>query len=533
MDGLDLATPPKNGLFDAEVSLFAEDKLPVGEVNVFNIANRVLFGTERGIRYFDREARVFRMDSTYGSTFADTMRYIGRIAEDGQKRIWIFSRKNKRRMFGYVTLTESGEARWLQAPFQRIQDVGIIYAIYPEAEGAVWIGGTEGIARYFPRTPPASRPFMTNLRRVTVAGDSVIFAGKRSNSVRPPILPFAQNRIRFEYAAAAYDAAPENLYQFRLEGFEDNWSPWINELKKDYTNLHEGEYTFRIRARNIYGEMSEEDGFKFRILSPWYRSWLAYFGYGLIFVLILAQLNHLQIRRQRQKAAALLQRQRERARLREAELRAEAAEAERELEKEQIRSRIASDLHDEVGSNLSSISITSQILLNKSKLSLSEKKRIGDINTVARLTAESMRDIIWFVNPVNDSMQKLVARMRETANVMLDHIEFKFSCNEHVSHLITELGLRRNLYLIYKEALQNIVKHANAANVEIALDYASDGQTLTLSVKDDGRGFETQDEKQGNGLKNFGKRAQAIGGELRIDSMPGRGTTIVLAVKLP
>ncbi len=541
IEKLDLVHPPQNSFFDAKVTTFAEKQLPVGEVNVFNIGDRVLFGTERGIRFFDTENQAFRLDSTYGNVFADTVRYIGRIVEDQDKRVWIFSRKNKRRMFGYAEPLVGGNYKWQPTPFQRIRDVGIVFSVYPEADGTTWIGGTEGIARYQPEASTASQNFHAAIRRVIVKEDSVVFGGKYSeNSKGSATFPHNLNAIRFEYTGSSYNAVSENRYQFKLEGFEENWSSWTDELKKDYTNLHEGIYRFKVRAKNVYGAVSREDSFRFQILAPWYRSWSAYLFYVLTFIFALFQLNRMQIKRQQQKAFELLEREKEKASLLEAQLRAEAAElqakateAEKEVEKEQIRSRIASDLHDEIGSNLSSISIISQMLLKKSKLNQGEKKRIGDINVVARLSAESMRDIIWFVNPVNDSMQKLVARMRDTANVMLEHIEFKFSSAAEISRLTTELELRRNLYLVYKEALQNIIKHAEAENVEISVDYEPEDKSLRLLISDDGIGFETVGNMQGDGLKNFTKRTNAVGGSLTVKSKPAKGTTITLNVKIP
>ena len=112
--------------------------------------------------------QVFRADSTYGAVFADTVRYVGRIVEDHQNRVWIFSRKEKQRMFGYAAPQSDGSFAWDPAPFRRIADIGIVFAIYPEVNGVVWIGGTEGLARYDPTIIKDYRQdFQAVIRRIS------------------------------------------------------------------------------------------------------------------------------------------------------------------------------------------------------------------------------------------------------------------------------------------------------------------------------------------------------------------------------
>ncbi len=548
VEALNLSQPHATGkTYEAAVTQFGQDKLPVGEVNVFDVDGRLLFGTERGIRYFDAAEQLFKLDSTYGVVFADNDRYVGRIAADSQKRVWIFSRKDKKRMFGYAEPLADGTFAWTHSFFRRIADVGIIFAIYPEGNGTVWVGGTEGIVRInqFVEQQQGAN-FQAILRRVTVSGDSVVFDGANlpkpivDASMSGVLLGYSHNAMRFEFAATSFDKPEENEFQYKLEGFEDAWSPWTKEVKKDYTNLPENTFRFNLRARNIYGQIGGQSVFEFSILPPWYRSWWAYSGYTLLLLLGTFGFANMQMQRYQRKAAAAVQREKEKAGLREATLRAEAAElqikaaqAEKEVEKEHMRSRIASDLHDEIGSNLSSISMISQMLLRREKMSGNEKKRLQNIQMVAQETANSMRDIVWFVNPRNDSMEKLFIRMRETANLMLEPVDFLFSSPNETFDFETGLDFRRNLFLFYKECLQNIVKHAEAGTVQIKIEFSTDKNTLCLEVKDDGVGFDAGAQHEGNGLRNFKTRAEQMGGEMDIESAPGKGTTLRLNVRIP
>ncbi|MFQ5633456.1 MAG: triple tyrosine motif-containing protein, partial [bacterium] len=361
-----------NKQLTAKITQFDENELPVGEVNVFRVGSQVVFGTERGIRVYEPDAHAFRLEKKFGEAFADTVRYIGRVVEGNDGRVWIFSRKDKRRMIGYAEPNSDAAYAWHDRAFRKIEDIGIVYAIYPDPgnSNVIWFGGTEGIARY-DRTVAAdtNTPFHAVIRRVSVSGDSAIFGGMQKFDKRIlSILPYQNNAMRFEFAATSFDNIPANRFQNKLEGFDADWSEWTGENKKDYTNLPEKDYRFRVRARNLYGQISNEDVFLFEILPPWYRSWWAYTAYFLLIIAALFSVARLQVKRLRRKAEAELQREKERANLREANLRAEAAEVEKEVEKQKMRSRIASDLHDEISSNLSSISMISQALQKKTQI---------------------------------------------------------------------------------------------------------------------------------------------------------------------
>jgi signal transduction histidine kinase len=206
-------------------------------------------------------------------------------------------------------------------------------------------------------------------------------------------------------------------------------------------------------------------------------------------------------------------------------------QAEKEIEKQHIRSRIASDLHDEIGSNLSSIALTSHILENRLNGEPQYKTRLKDLESLAIQSAESIRDIVWFINPENDSFDKLINKMRHTTAQMLSDTKYTFNVNVSGNKdCVIDLEIRRNLFLIYKETLNNVIRHARAKNVQINLD--QDKASFVLKVKDDGIGFDP-DKTDGNGLKNFHKRAQAMNGSIKIDSKINRGTQIIITAKIP
>jgi len=216
--------------------------------------------------------------------------------------------------------------------------------------------------------------------------------------------------------------------------------------------------------------------------------------------------------------------------LREAELKAKNIEQEKEIEKQKIRNRIAQDLHDEIGSNLSSISLMSELIQNDEKINAEASEKIKRIHKVAKGSTQSIRDIIWLTNPSSDGVKDLIAKMKEVADNTLGKFNLNFDYPKDVSEINLLPETKRNLFFIYKEALNNIVKHAEAKNVDIKL--LIEKSSILLSIKDDGKGFNIISGSGGNGLKNIRSRANEINADLKFESNPGKGTILELNVNI-
>ena len=205
------------------------------------------------------------------------------------------------------------------------------------------------------------------------------------------------------------------------------------------------------------------------------------------------------------------------------------------------RQRIARDLHDEVGSTLSSISILSESARTSVQKDLNEA-RFDNIGDKARAALDSISDIVWSVNPENDSMEKALARMSTYASEMLENVgaELRFEVGEGVESLTLPMEKRKDFYLIFKEAIHNCAKYAQAKHVEVAL--WKEDNALIMTVKDSGVGFRVEQSASGdfkklpnlggNGLRNMRSRAAALGGELHITSSPGVGAEVRLTLPL-
>jgi signal transduction histidine kinase len=201
-------------------------------------------------------------------------------------------------------------------------------------------------------------------------------------------------------------------------------------------------------------------------------------------------------------------------------------------EKFQIRRKIASDLHDDVGSTLSSISIMSDILQSQVENRTNAKEMIREIGFNARNMLESMDDIIWSVIPINDSFENLAARIQEYAVPLFESkdIGFKFTVPHSILQMSIPIEKRHDLFLIAKETINNLVKHSQCTEANI--EFSASRAVLKMRISDNGKGFDTSRNFSRNGLKNMKYRAEKIGGKLTIHSEIDKGTIVTLVVKV-
>ena len=267
-----------------------------------------------------------------------------------------------------------------------------------------------------------------------------------------------------------------------------------------YAALDPGKYTFEVVALTSDNIVSQEPArLQFQIMPPFYQRW----WFLTVTVMLFSALLWL-VDRYRMKHF---------------------------LELERLRMRIASDLHDDVGTNLGSIIITSQLLERRatSTLSGTDREHIREIGNVARSTQEMMRDIVWMLNPGNDHVDDLMLKMKEVAQRLMPdrRCEFRVFSDKLVSR--TSIEFKRNVILVLKEALHNVVRHSAATSVVI--DARSENKSFELRITDNGGGFDRHLVNRGNGLANMQRRASQLGGLLTVQSSPGNGTTVSLKIK--
>ncbi|MBI4646290.1 MAG: SpoIIE family protein phosphatase [Bacteroidia bacterium] len=319
--------------------------LPTGVIQAFHLgasgagAPMVVFGTDKGLfkyvtaasstelnaQYRNRRTFSFVHDSTLGEFFVDTTVAVFRLANKNTD-VWLTASKGEG-IIKRVILTDN-KTILDTIPFLCF-DIGQINALCPDSGGIVWFGGADGIIRYDSRVRKNYKPvYHTLIRQVSVANDSVIFwgefwdydpqghltkngafrngsdveyddlAGQASPYSRKitrhqpewmlPTLAYKDNSITIQFAAPFFERPDKLVYSWQLEGYDTVWTKWKNENKAVYTNLGEGTYVFRVKAKNIYRHESTIAEYKFVIKPPWYRTWWAYSLYGLCLLLLLS-----------------------------------------------------------------------------------------------------------------------------------------------------------------------------------------------------------------------------------------------------
>lgn len=203
--------------------------------------------------------------------------------------------------------------------------------------------------------------------------------------------------------------------------------------------------------------------------------------------------------------------------------------AKRKDELDRVRNVIARDLHDDIGSALSSIHILSQIALRDP---VNVPTHLQKISEGSFRMMEGMSDIVWSINPGNESVERMLTRMKEFAAEILEpaNISYRFIVRGEIAHTSLDAEKRKNLFLIFKESLNNAVKYSGATVVII--EVSAEKGTLSMRVKDDGKGFDVSVVRLGNGLNNMKARVAGVNGQLRFTSIPGKGTELVAEVPI-
>ncbi len=363
-------------------------------------------------------------------------------------------------------------------------------------DGKLWFATINGLAIVDPKNVPFNPlppPVLVEEVQIEEKDQSRVVQVPeiigRPNALR---VPPGKARFEFRYTGLSLTAPEKVRFKYKLEPLEEDWVEAGPRRTAIYSYLQPGHYLFRVLACNNDGVWNEAGATLALVLLPhFWQSWWFRALAGAVLVLIFAGIYEFRLA------------------------------AERRLTR--LRLRIARDLHDEVGSNLGSIALLSQVAPHRSGGGIDE---VSEIRKVAVQTIDSLRDIVWFLDPANDTISDLVLRMKETARAMLPGISFQFDTTGELEVIRPSLELRRNLFPMFKEMLHNIAKHAGATHVVIDLEHSA--RCFRLRVSDDGKGFEENTVRLGNGLKNLRRRAAELGGVLEIKSYPGKGTSVTV-----
>lgn len=377
---------------------------------------------------------------------------------------------------------------------------GAFLSAFRDRKGDLWFGTTRGLSRYTPATNETTEPPPILISGVQVAGSRQAVSMLGARQISLPELSANQNQVEIQYVGLSFGTGEVIRYQYKLEGVDADWSLPTEQRVVNYANLAPRHYRFLVRALSSGGAISIIPAYvSFTIMPPiWRRWWFEVLAAIAVGGIIYAMFRY---------------------------------RVARVLEVASIRTRIAADLHDDIGSNLTRIAILSEVaqsrLHDDSQLIADPLKSIAEIS---RESVASMSDIVWAINPKRDTLLDLLQRMRRFTNGILlpRGIELQFHAPQLDYDLKLGASVRRNVFLVLKEALNNAVRHSQCTSVLI--DLKIERSWVVLTVRDDGVGFEPAKNAEGQGLSNLAKRARDSRGELQVNSMPGNGTEIVLRV---
>jgi signal transduction histidine kinase len=327
-------------------------------------------------------------------------------------------------------------------------------------------------------------------------------------------LPPDNRHTEFEFTAFNF-SAPDNVhFRYRLEGFDDDWVDGDTLRAAIYPRLPAGEYEFRVAACNSDGAWNEaRSAFVFSVAPFFWQTWYFRAGAFLVFtVLLIALIRYALIRRLQLKLRLLEQ---------------QAA-----LDKE--RARIARDLHDDLGGSLTEMSL----LLGLTGRELAAKHRtegnLQQCSTLVQQMSRSVDEIIWAINPRNDTLRYLIDYMSQFVVEFLHaaNVRCRVDLPNHIPDRTLSPEARHNLFLVVKEVLNNIARHSQATEVRLAVAVTEEGVNLT--IEDNGQGFDAAPANgQADGLRNMRQRMEEIGGHFSIESMPETGTRVSFLYRFP
>ncbi len=374
----------------------------------------------------------------------------------------------------------------------------VVRAAFRDRQGDLWFGTMQGLSRLRPEGEEVTLTPATLLTEVEIAGLPQPLPETGATAVGPLRLPVGADRIRMAFVAPSGDLDFEPAYRYRLAGLEDAWSAPGRDRAVTYAGLRPGAYRFVVAAMLPSGETGSPATLEFTLPPPLWRRWWALTVFALLPIA----------------AAYLLHRQR----------------LGRLLAVERVRTRIAADLHDDLGASLSRIAVLSEVAYRRGAGEGAHE--LVEIAETARQLTDEASDMVWSIDPRQDDLASLLARLRRLAGDLLGErgIELRWSAPADAGAIHLAADQRRHLLLILKEAIHNAARHAAARTIAVHVEATR--HRIRAAVRDDGKGFDPGAPQPsaggGRGLANLEQRARDLGGALAVRSAPGAGTSVTL-----
>jgi len=369
------------------------------------------------------------------------------------------------------------------------------------ADGEILLNSNSGLIHFYPDAISLNK-IKPDLRITTIKIENKeLKTAGDITELQDLYLKYDQNYLSINFAAFNLINPSQNQYAYKLEGVDKDWVYSGNRNEAIYTNLPSGDFIFSVKGANDAGVWNEKAiSLNLHISTPWWKTWWFYALCVIAVTLSIYTLYRIRIVRI--------------------------------LAEQKLRNKIARDLHDDIGSTLSGIKLFSSMAQNKL-----QQENSGALDIVERIgerserMMEAMSDIVWSINPVNDSMEKMLVRMKQYSAEMMEpkNIDYSFSVNEKAIKAKIDSAVRKEIYLIFKEIINNSVKHSQCSEINIEIGLS--GNNFEMIISDNGIGIDLSSlNVNGNGLNNLKHRAKEISGEIKISSEQKKGTKTRLIV---
>lgn len=371
-------------------------------------------------------------------------------------------------------------------------------AYHTGANGLLYFGGSDGLNWFDPLKYTGVAPSAPVVITEATINNEPLKEDTAITYKNTLHLAWHQNSLSFNFAALDFVAPRKFSYYYQLYPYDKNWIEAGNRNYAAYTNIPPGKYTFRVKAGEQTIGSKDPDGLLTIIITPpFWKTW----WFITLLILALVTLLYLLYRYRINQLIAM----------------------------QKVRNRIASDLHDDIGSTLTNISILSE--LSRQKLGQQGEAAVflSRIAEEVNNSSQALDDIVWSINTNNDTLEQTVARMRRYAAEIFDgaNIHYTLSLDEHFAQRKLNMEQRRDCFLLFKEVINNIYKHADARQVTIRVWLESN--QLYMTIEDDGKGFDPGQVTHRNGLKNMRQRVDKWKGRLQVQSAPGKGTHTIIS----
>lgn len=506
--------------------------------SIFELRNGdILTGGEHtGLIKLDPNTKRFERVASFNKVANSSTFTINDIAEDNRQQLWIGTEGN-----GLWKIDKDFNSLIQYGTSDGFPSMNIV-SLQTDDNGYLWILSDGGIIKFRPDTKEVTvfdrssgirNPY--SFSALTKAPDGSIIAGdvkcvhifnrtQNEKNLNPPDvlitgfkifdepytvagnktieLDYNQNYFSFEYVGLNYTQPNHNAYEYMLEGLDKKWNMAGSRRYVSYANLEEGSYTFKVKASNNEGIWNDQPATMTLIIHPpfWHRWWF----YLLVLVFVVAIVYSFYFVREKQLKS-----------------------------KEQLRNKIARDLHDDIGSTLSSINIFSKLALQKVH---TDQEKSGEllhkINERSEKTMEALSDIVWSINTRKDHMNNVLAKMLEYLGEVAEPsgIRYEFVAEESISHVQADMEIRKEIYLIFKESINNAVKYASCTLLQVEIK--KEQRNLVMSIRDNGKGFDMNKIIPGNGINNMQERVARVKGRIEIISNSGNGTNIRITLPI-